>query len=60
MLYAEGAGVFKSVNAGATWTSINAGLDELNALGLALDTRQPNVLYVGGPRGVFKTVTGGE
>ena len=56
----EGAGVFKSVNAGATWTPINTGLSELNIFALALDARQPNVLYVGGPGGVFKTVTGGE
>jgi photosystem II stability/assembly factor-like uncharacterized protein len=61
-LYAgtEAGGVFKSIDAGATWTAVNSGLLELSVFGLAMDASQPNVLYVGGPQGVFKTVTGGQ
>jgi photosystem II stability/assembly factor-like uncharacterized protein len=61
-LYAgtEGGGVFKSLDAGATWMAVNSGLTELSVFGLALDTTQPNVLYVGGPHGVFKSETGGQ
>jgi hypothetical protein len=62
ILYAgtEGGGVFKSINGGLTWATVNSGLTELSVFGLALDSRQPNVLYVGGPHGVFKTETGGQ
>jgi hypothetical protein len=56
----EGAGVFKSLNAGASWFAINDGLTDLRVFGLALDPTRPNVLYVGGAAGVFKTETGGE
>jgi photosystem II stability/assembly factor-like uncharacterized protein len=62
VLYAgtETGGVFKSQDAGATWRAINDGLTERAAFGLAMDMSQPNVLYVGGPAGVFKTDTGGQ
>jgi photosystem II stability/assembly factor-like uncharacterized protein len=56
----ETGGVFKSADAGATWHAINDGLTELDVFGLAIDMSQPNVLYVGGPGGVFKTDTGGQ
>lgn len=61
-LYAgtETAGVFKSLDAGATWTPVNAGLAQLQVLGITTDPSDPNVLYVGGPSGVFRTKTGGE
>jgi photosystem II stability/assembly factor-like uncharacterized protein len=62
ILYAgtEGGGVFKSENAGATWFAVNTGLTELNVFGLAIDMAHPNVLYVTGPQGVFKTETRGQ
>lgn len=56
----EGAGVFKSMNAGASWFAINDGLTNLRVFGLAIDPDHPNVLYVGGSSGIFKTLTGGE
>lgn len=61
-LYAgtEGGGVFKSRDAGASWAPVNDGLGDLNVYGLTLDPKNPNVLYVAGPHGVFKTVTGAE
>lgn len=59
-------GMFKSVNGGATWTPINAGLNVpgfplLTVDGLAVNPQNPNVLYAGvGPvAGVFKSVDGG-
>ena len=39
---------------------MNSGLDELSVNGLAMDPRNPAVLYACGPNGVYKTVTGGE
>ncbi len=56
----EGGGVFKSRNGGATWVPVNGGLANLKVLGIAIDPANPNVLYAGGPSGVFKTETGGE
>ena len=61
-LYAatEGGGVFKSIDAGASWVPVNAGLTQLSVAGITMDPNDPNVLYVGGPSGVFRTKTGGE
>lgn len=56
----EGAGVFKSINGGASWFAINDGLTNLRVFAIELDRKQPNVLYVGGGYGVFKTTTGGQ
>ena len=63
----SGNGVYKSIDAGSTWTHI--GLDEtLQISRIVVDPRDPNVVYVGalghayGPneqRGVFKSVDGG-
>ena len=61
-LYAgtEGGGVFKSVDAGATWSAANDGLTDLTVYGLTLDAIQPDVLYVAGPHGVYRSGTGAE
>src|SRR5437764_1476067 len=40
--------------------AVNSGLDQLNVSGLAIDPRNPALLYACGPNGVYKTVTGGE
>lgn len=56
----EGGGVFKSLDGGDHWFAVNSGLDELSVNGLAMDPRNPAVLYASGPNGVYKTVTGGE
>src|SRR5262245_13644745 len=63
----EGKGVYKSTDAGATWTNI--GLTDVHRISsLVIDPRNPNVVLVGaydylstGPqRGVFKTADGGK
>jgi photosystem II stability/assembly factor-like uncharacterized protein len=63
-----GNGVYKSTDAGKTWTHI--GLDETHHIGkIAVDPRNPNVLFVAAigqlyapnaQRGVFKSVDGGK
>jgi photosystem II stability/assembly factor-like uncharacterized protein len=55
----RGTGVFKTTNGGTAWTAMNAGLPDLNALGLALDPTSPSTLYVGVTGGVFKSTDGG-
>ena len=63
-----GDGVYKSTDAGATWTRV--GLASSEHLGnIQIDPRDSNVVYVasqgplwssGGERGVFKTTDGGK
>src|SRR5262249_32369540 len=55
-----GGGVFKSLDGGNHWFAVNSGLGELSVDGLAMDPRNPAVLYASGANGVYKTVTGGE
>src|SRR3990172_6307276 len=40
-----GAGVFKSTNGGATWVQTNAGLSGLLINALAVDPKNPDVVY---------------
>jgi photosystem II stability/assembly factor-like uncharacterized protein len=53
----EGGGVFESRDGGASWNAINQGLSNLNVFGLAIDPRNPDILYAGGGSGVFKKTT---
>ena len=54
------AGVFKSPDAGTTWTSINAGLAGTNPSTLAVDPSSSSTLYVGTiQNGVYKSSNGG-
>jgi len=63
----SGNGVYKSVDAGSTWTHV--GLEDTRQISrIVVDPRDPNVVYVGvlghayGPneqRGVYKSVDGG-
>ena len=63
----RGDGVYRSTDAGATWTNI--GLRETHAInGLVIDPHDPNIVLIGaagdstsgGERGVYKTTDGGE
>jgi photosystem II stability/assembly factor-like uncharacterized protein len=69
----QSEGVLKSTNGGKTWRHINNGLPNLTVGGLAMDPRDPKVLYaatgryggMGGGQnascgGVYKTTDGGE
>ncbi len=50
----QGAGIFRSNNAGETWYAINPGLTNLDVSGLALAPGSPNSLYVATFSSVFK------
>jgi photosystem II stability/assembly factor-like uncharacterized protein len=52
-------GIFKSVDAGATWNEFNTGLTNLDVRTLIIDPSNTNILYAGTVgSGVFKTVNG--
>jgi photosystem II stability/assembly factor-like uncharacterized protein len=48
------AGVFRSTDAGRTWTPINAGLGSLEVNALAIDPSMPTRLYAGTGSGVYE------
>jgi len=58
IVYAAGqnGGIFKSTDFGKRWTLVL----QMNGRGLALDPRNPDVLYAAGFGGVFKTTDGGK
>ncbi len=57
----EGAGVFKSIDAGGTWTPANNGLPGLLIYAVAVDPQASTTLYATVSRsGVFKSVDGGD
>jgi len=62
-LYAatEWSGIFKSFDAGATWSTKNIGLTDLPVRALAIDSRDPTTLYAGVYfEGVFKSTDAGD
>ena len=54
-----GGNVFKSLDAGANWSNVSAGLPQLNASSPAIDPTNPNIVYVATGSGLYKTVDGG-
>jgi len=58
---ADGAGVYKSVDGGANWSPVNAGLTIYTIVrALAVDPSNPNVVYAGTfEGGVFRSTDGG-
>jgi len=61
VLYAAtNIGVFKSTNAGSSWTPINTGLPTVLVRALAMDLQSPETLYAGLEGGaIFKTTNEG-
>ena len=54
-------GVFRSVNGGETWQKISPAGDEIkNVESLAIDSKDPNVIYAGTWHLAWKTPNGGE
>jgi len=54
------AGIYKTVNGGATWSLSRTGLTDLDILSLLADQNLPNTFYAGGAAGkIFKSVDGG-
>jgi photosystem II stability/assembly factor-like uncharacterized protein len=60
-IYAGGTGgVFKSVNGGTSWSSVNSGLSNTYITVLAIDPTNTQILYAGSQIGyIFKSVNGG-
>jgi len=57
---ATAAGVFKSVDAGGSWSAANTGLTASDMRAFAIDLLTPTTLYAGSTTGgVFKSVNGG-
>jgi photosystem II stability/assembly factor-like uncharacterized protein len=55
-------GIYKTTNGGESWEPISGGLVSLDIRSLAIDLKNPEVVYVGLAEGagVFKTTNGGE
>src|SRR5712692_777444 len=53
-------GLFKTGDAGASWTRIEKGLADTYISVLLIDPSNPSVLYVGTRKGVYKTTDGGQ
>jgi hypothetical protein len=56
----QSGGVFRSTDAGATWTAVNVGLTSTDVRSLAIDPWSPSTLYAGASGGVFKSTNAGE
>ncbi|MGE0001178.1 MAG: hypothetical protein AB7F50_01510 [Fimbriimonadaceae bacterium] len=53
-----GGGVWKTVNAGASWTPLDDFMPSLCASSLVMDPANPNTLYCGTGEGFFETLEG--
>lgn len=48
-------GVLKSTDGGKTWVQANTGIEGRNAMTLAVDPKQPQTIYAGTEKGLFKS-----
>ncbi len=56
-----GAGVLRSNDGGESWQAVNQGLSDLAIFSLAVDPREPRIVYAGGSDGaIFKSDTNGD
>jgi photosystem II stability/assembly factor-like uncharacterized protein len=53
-------GLFRSANAGTSWTASNRGLRSWNVLALALDPAVPGTLYAGTAAAIYKSSDAGQ
>ncbi|PKP57676.1 hypothetical protein CVT91_10070 [Candidatus Atribacteria bacterium HGW-Atribacteria-1] len=55
-------GIYKTTNGGESWEPINGGLVSLDIRSLAIDLKNPEVVYagLGEGAGIFRTTNGGE
>lgn len=53
------SGLFKSINGGASWSNDNFGFGSALSL-LAIDPKQPSIIYAGGVNGAYKSINGGR
>ena len=61
ILYAAGeGGIYRTVNGGKSWRTLNNGLHKLTVNTIAIDPKEPTILFAGTDRGLFKSVDGGE
>jgi photosystem II stability/assembly factor-like uncharacterized protein len=56
----DGHQVWRTADAGATWTAVDADLPEVPANAVAINPRNPAMVYVGTDTGVFESLNGGE
>jgi len=52
-------GAFRSVNAAATWSPVNQGLQSIVVASLAVDPANPSRVYAGTARGIARSLDGG-
>lgn len=55
----ENAGIYKSIDGGASWQPSHHGLSNTQVVSLLLDFQNPNILYAGTMNGIYKTEDGG-
>jgi photosystem II stability/assembly factor-like uncharacterized protein len=53
-------GILKSTDGGTTWAAANSGLTNLRISALAIDPRNPHVLFASTEGGVFRSMNGGK
>jgi photosystem II stability/assembly factor-like uncharacterized protein len=59
-IYAGADGVYRSNDAGATWTSLTTGLSGIYVSALAVDPVTTTTLYIGCNQGAYKTTDAGQ
>jgi uncharacterized repeat protein (TIGR01451 family) len=53
-------GVYRSTNAGLTWSAANTGIETLPVVGLAVDPTNAQIVYASGASKLWKTTNGGS
>ncbi|MBN1450822.1 MAG: hypothetical protein JW963_07395 [Anaerolineales bacterium] len=56
----KNAGVYKTIDGGLSWRPAHQGLASTQVESLVIDSQNPQILFAGTARGIFKTEDGGE